>query len=99
MLALSISLAGSANVESAAGRLHSSFAAPRLSGGEHEMFLKLVSAALSICLAGSIANATEKKIAKNELPAAVQKAADAEAKGAAVRGYSTETENGRREYE
>ncbi|HEY3703818.1 MAG TPA: hypothetical protein VGL22_02085 [Terracidiphilus sp.] len=46
-----------------------------------------------------MAQAAEKKITRTELPPAVQKAADAEAQGATARGYSTEVENGRREYE
>ncbi len=43
--------------------------------------------------------AQEKKLNKSELPSAVQKTADQESKGATVRGYSTEVENGQKEYE
>lgn len=44
-------------------------------------------------------SAKERSITKSDLPAAVQKAADEQGKGATVRGYSTEIENGKREYE
>lgn len=43
--------------------------------------------------------AAGKRISRNELPAAVQKTADEQSKGAAVRGYSEEAENGQLEYE
>ncbi len=43
--------------------------------------------------------AQERHIRKSELPPVVQKAADDQSKGATVRGYSTEVENGKREYE
>jgi hypothetical protein len=45
------------------------------------------------------ANAQEKKIAKADLPAAVQKTVDAQTQGATIRGFSTEIENGKRIYE
>jgi hypothetical protein len=41
----------------------------------------------------------EKKLKKSDLPAAVQKTADEQSKGATVRGYSTEIEDGKPEYE
>jgi uncharacterized membrane protein YkoI len=43
--------------------------------------------------------AQEKHVTKSTLPTAVQKAAEEQTKGASVRGYSTEVENGQREYE
>jgi hypothetical protein len=43
--------------------------------------------------------AQERRIEKSDLPPAVQRAADEQSKGATVRGYSTEIENGKREYE
>jgi hypothetical protein len=43
--------------------------------------------------------AQEKHVKKSDLPAAVQKRADEESKGATVRGYSQESENGKVEYE
>ena len=43
--------------------------------------------------------AQERHIRKSELPPVVQKAADDQSKGATVRGYSTEVENGKQEYE
>ncbi|HWZ46336.1 MAG TPA: hypothetical protein VNW97_22885 [Candidatus Saccharimonadales bacterium] len=41
----------------------------------------------------------EKRIKKTDLPTAVQKTADEQAKGATVRGYNKETENGKVAYE
>ena len=43
--------------------------------------------------------AQEKKLTKEQLPAAVQKTADEQSKGATVRGYSTEKEGGKTIYE
>jgi uncharacterized membrane protein YkoI len=43
--------------------------------------------------------AQEKRLKKSALPAAVQKTADEQSKGATVRGYSSETEDGKLEYE
>ncbi len=51
-------------------------------------------AAGSVCLADS-----EKKIKFEELPAAVQAAAKEQSKGAVVKGYSMEVENGKISYE
>jgi uncharacterized membrane protein YkoI len=45
------------------------------------------------------ATAQERRIRRSELPPAVQKTADDQAKGAEVRGYTTEVEGGQREYE
>src|SRR5712671_5197642 len=53
---------------------------------------------LALCCAAS-AWSQEKKLKKSDLPAAVQKTADDQSKGATVRGYSTETEDGKLEYE
>lgn len=47
--------------------------------------------------AGAIAQ--EKRIKRTELPAPVQKTADEQSKGATVRGYKSETEEGQLEYE
>ena len=41
----------------------------------------------------------EKKLKRSDLPAAVQKTVDQESQGASIRGYSSETNNGVREYE
>jgi Tfp pilus tip-associated adhesin PilY1 len=41
----------------------------------------------------------EKHLKKSELPAAVQKTADQQSVGAMVRGYSSETEDGKLQYE
>lgn len=57
-----------------------------------------VAAVLAMCCAVS-ALGQEKKVKKSDLPAAVQKTADEQSKGATVRGYSKETEDGKLEYE
>jgi hypothetical protein len=43
--------------------------------------------------------AREKHLKKSDLPAAVQKVADQQSQGATVRGYSSETEDGKLQYE
>jgi hypothetical protein len=43
--------------------------------------------------------AQEKKLQKSDLPAAVQKTADEQSKGATVKGYSSEVEDGKLTYE
>jgi hypothetical protein len=53
---------------------------------------------LGLCFAG-IAYGSEKKISKSALPPAVQKTADEQSKGSTVRGYTTDTEDGKLEYE
>lgn len=57
-----------------------------------------VASALPIVFA-ACATAQEKKLQKADLPAAVQKAADEQSKGATVKGYATEMEEGKRVYE
>ena len=60
----------------------------------------VVYAALSLAFTfASGAQAQEKKLKKTDLPAAVQKAADEQSKGATVRGYGSETEDGKLQYE
>ena len=54
-------------------------------------------AILVCCFA--FAAAQERKLTFEQLPPAVQKTAKAESDGATVRGYSSEVENGRTEYE
>jgi len=54
---------------------------------------------LTIIGATATARAAEKRISRDDLPAAVQKAADEQAQVATVRGYSKEVENGQLEYE
>jgi len=41
----------------------------------------------------------EKRLKKSDLPRAVQKAAEEQSKGATIRGYSSEVENGKLQYE
>lgn len=56
-------------------------------------------ASLTACiLAGNIV-ASEKALKKSDLPAAVQKTADEQSKGATIRGYSSEVEGGALQYE
>ena len=57
-----------------------------------------VATMLALCCAVS-ALGQEKKLKKSDLPAAVQKTADEQSKGATVKGYSKETEDGKLEYE
>lgn len=55
---------------------------------------------LSFSLAAAMtATAQEKRITKPDLPDAVQKAVKEQIARATIRGYSTEVENGQREYE
>lgn len=56
----------------------------------------VMGAALALSLS---AIAQEKKIERSALPAAVQKTVDQETKGATVKGFSTERENGKKVYE
>lgn len=51
------------------------------------------------CTIATRAAAQEKQLKRSDLPAAVQKTADAQSAGATVRGYSSETEDGQLEYE
>lgn len=54
---------------------------------------------LTIVGATATARAAEKRVSRDDLPVAVQKAADEQAQGATVRGYSKEVENGQLEFE
>lgn len=58
----------------------------------------LISCAAILILANSAAS-QERRVTPSELPPAVQKTAAEQSKGATVRGYSSELENGQREYE
>ena len=58
----------------------------------------VLTAAVLLFLSGSVL-AADKKLTKSQLPAAVQKTADEQSKGATVVGYSSEVENGKTEYE
>jgi uncharacterized membrane protein YkoI len=53
---------------------------------------------LAIVCANSVAG-QEKQLKKSDLPAAVQKTADEQSKGATIKGYSQEKENGQVAYE
>ena len=53
---------------------------------------------LAMCVM-SIAVVKDKMLKKSELPAAVQKTADEQSKGATVRGYASEVEDGKLQYE
>ena len=58
---------------------------------------------LAVGLMSSIATAQEKekekKITRDQLPAAVEKTVTAESQGATIKGFSTEVDNGQRVYE
>jgi len=60
-------------------------------------------AALSVVLVvltiGVPSRAQEKKLQRSELPPAVQKTVDEQSKGATVKGFSTEVEDGKKIYE
>ena len=60
----------------------------------HKIYLLVV----SLALVGSVF-AQEKKIKRSELPAAVEKAVVELSKGATIRGFSEEKENGKTRYE
>ncbi len=52
-----------------------------------------------LLLAAFAAQGAEKQIAKKDLPPAVQKTAEAQARGATIRGYAKDHEDGQWEYE
>ena len=54
---------------------------------------------LAMLLVGDSAYAQEKKLKKSDLPPAVQKTADEQSKGATVKGYASEKEDGKLLYE
>jgi hypothetical protein len=58
--------------------------------------------ALVLCILlsfSAIGSAKDKPLTKSQLPLPVRKTADEQSKGATVRGYSSEVENGKLEYE
>ena len=58
-----------------------------------------IAATLAILTIGFQARAQEKKLQRSELPPAVQKTVDEQSKGATVKGFSTEVEDGKKIYE
>jgi uncharacterized membrane protein YkoI len=54
---------------------------------------------LAVLIIGFQARAQEKKLQRSELPPAVQKTVDEQSKGATIKGFSTEVENGKKIYE
>ena len=58
----------------------------------------VLTVAVLICVSSSVL-AADKKLTKSQLPAAVQKTADEQSKGATLLGYSSEVEKGKTEYE
>jgi hypothetical protein len=60
------------------------------------MFLGTLGLAVGCAMS---ATAQEKKLQKSDLPAAVQKTADEQSKGATVKGYASEMEHGKLQYE
>jgi uncharacterized membrane protein YkoI len=71
------------------------------SAGEKEMFAKFNRAAVVLIASASAvgAIAAEKQISRSQLPKAVRNTADEQSRGATIRKYTTEVENGQREYE
>src|SRR5258706_14767318 len=65
--------------------------------GLYRLNIMIASALVLLCCVG--AQAQEKKLKKSDLPAAVQKTADEQSKGATVRGYGSEIEGGKKVYE
>lgn len=60
----------------------------------------LATAAIAgLLLSAPLLIAQDRKVTHDQLPAAVQHAADAETQGSTVKGYATEVENGKRSYE
>ncbi len=55
--------------------------------------------ALFALLCATTAQAQEKHLKRSDLPPAVQKTADEQSRGATIRGYSSEVEGGKLEYE
>ena len=55
--------------------------------------------ALSVLTAVLPTHAQEKKLQRSDLPAAVQKTVDEQSKGATIKGFSTEVEDGKKIYE
>lgn len=58
-----------------------------------------IGATLALLTIGFQARAQEKKLQRSELPPAVQKTVDEQSKGATVKGFSTEVEDGKKIYE
>lgn len=58
-------------------------------------------ATLSLVIFGfaSVAIAAERRIDRSQLPPAVEKTVQAQSQGATIKGFSTETENGKKVYE
>jgi len=54
---------------------------------------------LSLLSTSALIHSAEKRIPKSALPAAVAKTAEEQSKGAIVKGYSQDNENGQIEYE
>jgi hypothetical protein len=71
------------------------------SAGEKDMFTKTRFAAVLLIASVSavVAPAVEKQVSRSQLPKAVRNTADEQSRGATVRKYTTEVENGQREYE
>jgi uncharacterized membrane protein YkoI len=60
---------------------------------------RIAVASVLLLMIASPTHAQEKKIQRSDLPAPVQKTVDEQSKGATVKGYSTEVEDGKKIYE
>jgi uncharacterized membrane protein YkoI len=63
------------------------------------MTSRILSLAGAVILLGATPGAADKKISAKDLPSAVAKAVQEETKGATIKGYSKEVENGKTMYE
>lgn len=65
------------------------------------LYPRIALPALAVAAAALVCSvhAEERHVSRTQLPAPVRKTADEQAQGATVRGYSTDVENGQREYE
>ena len=64
-----------------------------------KIHIKLLSVFGCFCLFAAISQSKEVRVKMSDLPAAVQNTVKAESKGATIRGFSKETENGKTTYE
>jgi lipopolysaccharide export system protein LptA len=81
------------------GNLYSSFTEAVSFYGESDMRQKTAISLIAALLHVTSTSAQERRIKQSDLPAPVAQTAATESKGATVRGYAQETENGQAVYE